>query len=238
VRAAYDFDLHGKSDAQIDAWLAAAETEAWRQGGAEGAMADAWGDFRADVLARLTKAAVIQAHVELGRDGMGDDADEADFEAWMTYVADKIDDATGMCVTVSARRRGDVQTNAVSTQLDRDDEPEIGRLERALESLWEAFCADLSAWPTRIRVAALSFRDADVAEGAVEVQLTVAVGLRSLAGDATLVPDGDGYRPIGDEPSAWLSYNIVNLLTEELNERDFTLALEKIRAEASSRVVG
>jgi hypothetical protein len=86
--------------------------------------------------------AVVSAALVLGRDGMGPDADEADFDAWTTYVCERIDAATGLDVAVEIRGKRDVQDNGY-----RADDPDA--LRDAVNSLWDDFCADASAWPAR-----------------------------------------------------------------------------------------
>jgi hypothetical protein len=83
------------------------------------------------------------ATITLGRDGMGSQADEADFDAWVTYVCEHIDEATGLDVDVEVRRLGDVQNDAVTGTDDRQ------LIHDAVRYLWDVFCADASAWPVR-----------------------------------------------------------------------------------------
>ena len=83
----------------------------------------------------------MSATVILGRDGMGAEATEADFYAWVAYVCEHIDEATGQNVDVEIRGVRDVQDDAVRGTLDPQPIRDV------LQSLWEAFCADPSAWP-------------------------------------------------------------------------------------------
>ena len=83
------------------------------------------------------------ATITLGRDGMGPQADEADFDAWVTYVCEHIDEATGLDVDVEVRRLGDVQDDAVTGTDDRQ------LIHAAVRYLWDVYCADDSAWPVR-----------------------------------------------------------------------------------------
>lgn len=85
-----------------------------------------------------------KALVVLGRDGMGPEADESDFLAYVRYVSDRIDEACGFAVDVETRGPRDVQENAVRGLCDDDVEHTV---RVALERLWESFCADASAWP-------------------------------------------------------------------------------------------
>jgi hypothetical protein len=86
---------------------------------------------------------VSAATIVLGRDGMGALADEADFDAWVAYVSDRIDDATGLDVTVEVRRARDVQDDAITGTDDRQP------IHDTIQSLWDDFCSDDSAWPSR-----------------------------------------------------------------------------------------
>jgi hypothetical protein len=86
----------------------------------------------------------LAATLTLGRDGMGPEADEADFDAWTTYVCEHIDEATGLDVAVEIRGERDVQDDHIVA--DDDDRESI---ENALVTLWEAFCADTTLWPSR-----------------------------------------------------------------------------------------
>lgn len=86
------------------------------------------------------------AVVTLGRDGMGPEADESDYLAWVAYVENHIDDATGLDVRVDTRSARDVQDDAIRVYRDGYEEADV---HDALQSLWEAFCADPTAWPNR-----------------------------------------------------------------------------------------
>jgi hypothetical protein len=78
------------------------------------------------------------AIVRLGRDGMGPAADEADFDAWTTYVREHIDEATGLDVAVETRGARCVQDDRVVA-----DDADRQTIYDALQSLWEAFCTDM-----------------------------------------------------------------------------------------------
>lgn len=83
--------------------------------------------------------------VVLGRDGMGPESDEADYDAWVSYVADRIDKRSGLDVTVEESNPRDVQIDQYSSDVDGNDEI----VAEAISALWEEFCADTSAWPAR-----------------------------------------------------------------------------------------
>lgn len=85
------------------------------------------------------------ATVILGRDGMGDAADEDDFDAWVAYVTERIDAASGLDVDVQTRGARDVQSTGYPGAMD----DEAQTLRDALVTLWADFCADDSAWPKR-----------------------------------------------------------------------------------------
>lgn len=80
---------------------------------------------------------MTRAMLVLGRDGMGNDATEADYDAWVSYVCERIDDATGLMVDVETRGPRDVQTDVISGV--SDDERTI--VEEAKASLWDDWCA-------------------------------------------------------------------------------------------------
>lgn len=88
--------------------------------------------------------------VTLGRE-LGCDTDEADFDAWVSYVCDRIDETSGCDVTVETRMPRDIQDDDVRAQdLARDDGyPAALAVTEALCALWDDFCADTGAWPKR-----------------------------------------------------------------------------------------
>lgn len=86
--------------------------------------------------------------VTLTADGMGPEADEADFDALASYVAERIDERTGLSVEVDQHAfsgPGSLSTNTI-VGADSDERQTI---REALDALWEEFCADASAWPKR-----------------------------------------------------------------------------------------
>jgi hypothetical protein len=84
------------------------------------------------------------AKVILGRDGMGQNADEADFKSWVTYVTDHIGAATGLNITIEAAEPSDIQAPYSIYGLDDAEDVHL-----ALDALWAIFCEDDSAWPVR-----------------------------------------------------------------------------------------
>ncbi len=74
------------------------------------------------------------------------DVSEEDFDAWAEYVAARIDEKTGLDVSVEQARFGEAGE-------DRHDNMVVAYgadpIDEALRALWEDFCADASAWPAR-----------------------------------------------------------------------------------------
>ena len=108
-----------------------------------------------DVVEAGTETVKVQpstATLILGRDGMGSEADEADFEAWVDYVTKRIDERSGLDVTIEIRGARDVQDDKISADSDEDEHS----LNNAKQVLWGDFCADTSAWPFRIVVPEVS----------------------------------------------------------------------------------
>ena len=93
------------------------------------------------------------ATITLGRDGMGDNATEADFDSWVTYVASRIDEATGLDVTVNERRSRDVQEDAIRVEGTEDSDPSADRemVRGALAWLWNAWCSQADGRIARCR---------------------------------------------------------------------------------------
>jgi len=97
---------------------------------------------------------VVEVTLTLGRDGMGDNADEADFDAWVVFVTDRIDEESDCDVTVEVRGPRDAQDDDIRGGDERmpgcapgyDGNAAVGD---AMTRLWEAFCADTAAWPVR-----------------------------------------------------------------------------------------
>ena len=89
----------------------------------------------------------------LGRDGMDDGASDADFDAWVAYVAERIDARSGCDVTVEERAPRDVQSTGYVGERDPRDSARtadaVDSVRDAVGALWEEFCADASAGPAR-----------------------------------------------------------------------------------------
>lgn len=85
--------------------------------------------------------------VRLTACNMGSECDEADFDAWASWVIDHIDDAIGFEVhEVEQARFGDAGADRVSGAM----EEQSARIRDWLSNEgWGAFCADADAWPTR-----------------------------------------------------------------------------------------
>jgi len=92
-----------------------------------------------------------RAVLVLGRDGLGADADEADFEAWVDYVSTRIDEASGCDVTIEIRGARDVQDDDIRAIDDvrEDGYPTREAVDEAKHRLWDEMCADATAWPVR-----------------------------------------------------------------------------------------
>jgi hypothetical protein len=81
------------------------------------------------------------ASVTLTAYNLGPNTREADFDAWVAYVAEHIDEATGLDVSVDAfaftgRGAGGDKDNVSCDDEDRET------IEEALEMLWERGCAE------------------------------------------------------------------------------------------------
>ncbi len=98
-------------------------------------------------LVRLYYDTPRKMKITLHSDGMGD-ATEADFDAWYRFVAARIDDRTGLDVTLEQARFGDGGQDVPRWENDADGDT----ARDALAVLWEEFCADKGAWPARIYV--------------------------------------------------------------------------------------
>lgn len=85
---------------------------------------------------------MADATLILGRDGMGELATEADYDAWVTFVCERIDDATGLDVNVEERGAQDVQDDTIRGYAG-DEQP----IRDALETLWNEFCGSPEHWP-------------------------------------------------------------------------------------------
>jgi hypothetical protein len=88
---------------------------------------------RIESIYRVTRGR--SATLILGREGLGE-ADEADFLDWVDYVSERIDEATGLDVTVGVCRPRDVQTDAVTETLERE------YVLSAVQDLWGTYCAE------------------------------------------------------------------------------------------------
>jgi hypothetical protein len=72
----------------------------------------------------------------LGRDGMGAEATEEDFDNWVAYVTDRIGKACGFEVDVSVRGPRHVQDDRISWV----DPEQRETIHEAKQSLWEQWC--------------------------------------------------------------------------------------------------
>ena len=100
------------------------------------------------VIAIIEAAPAAEVTVTLRGDGMGEESDEADYDAWVAYVTEHLE-IDGVEVTVDAARFGEGGSTRVVAGgfTDRRDIEQDVRDQLAV--LWDAFCADESAWPAR-----------------------------------------------------------------------------------------
>lgn len=101
-------------------------------------------------------------------EALSKDAPEADFDAWVAFVARRNPDWT---VT------GDFSERVCDNEVDAED---VADVRESIQSDWDAFCADASAWPAR-----------DAASGCTggvindhNLDAIVALDLREVASDA------------------------------------------------------
>jgi hypothetical protein len=95
----------------------------------------------------------MSIEITLSASGMGDGADETDFDLWARYVAEQIDERTGLTVSVDQF----TFTGPGSWPEDKieiagnDGEPAdaVETIKHALGALWEDFCGDV--WDTMRR---------------------------------------------------------------------------------------
>lgn len=77
--------------------------------------------------------------VTLSSHGMGDDATEADFDAYVEFVTERLD-VPGVDLTVEAAEYGQPGE-------ERGDDEARATVRDELERLWELFCNSPEAWP-------------------------------------------------------------------------------------------
>lgn len=88
-----------------------------------------------------------RASVTLGRDGMGAEATEADYDAWVDYVCDHIDEKCGFEVEVErVHNPRDAQDNRI--QADGYGAGDSQTVRDALADLWVDFCDNPTLWPS------------------------------------------------------------------------------------------
>ncbi len=87
---------------------------------------------------RRLSAAVSGPVLTLGRDGMGENASEVDFDSWVSYICAHIDDRAGFSVEVETRGARDVQSDAVTGATDEERE----RGAEAKAAMWDDWCAE------------------------------------------------------------------------------------------------
>lgn len=81
--------------------------------------------------------------IRLCASGMGDDATEADYDAFVAFVSGRIDERCGFAVQVDSA----LHYECGYTQY-RGDDDDRETMQRAHDALWEEFCATPEAWPS------------------------------------------------------------------------------------------
>jgi hypothetical protein len=103
---------------------------------------EAWetGEAEHEGVAFLEDVAEVRrkASVTLYADGMGEDATEDGFDAFLSYVCEHIDEATGLDVAVEAERYGTAGATRVRAG-SADDEQTV---RDAVEALWGRWCSE------------------------------------------------------------------------------------------------
>lgn len=77
---------------------------------------------------------------------------EDDFDAWGTFVAERIDHRTGFNVEVDEAPFGDSgedEVVIVTRVSPEEHENAVETVRESLRDLWEEFCATPEAWPTQ-----------------------------------------------------------------------------------------
>ena len=106
-------------------------------------------DTGADAIAIIEAAPAAEVTVTLRGDGMGEESDEADYDAWVAYVTDRLS-LDGVDVTVDAARFGEGGRTRIVAKQGASDRRDLEQDVRdQLVALWDSFCADDSAWPSR-----------------------------------------------------------------------------------------
>lgn len=93
--------------------------------------------MNADPSSLTEEAMMTQITLVLGRDGMGADATESDFEAWVAYVCDRMDSRVGFGVDIQERGPRDIQSDAIES----GSEAQQSAVAEAKAALWHDWCA-------------------------------------------------------------------------------------------------
>jgi hypothetical protein len=83
---------------------------------------------------------MMRVTLVLGRDGMGE-ADEEDFDTWVAYVCDRIDERAGVVVDVDVRAPRDVQSDEIRGGTDE----QRTAVAEAKAALWDDWCSEGAA---------------------------------------------------------------------------------------------
>jgi hypothetical protein len=78
------------------------------------------------------------AEVTLSSASLGDSATEDDFDAWVSFVGEHIDEATGLVVSVDAKRFGDAGDDDVMATLESN----VTLIKEQLRELWDRWCSE------------------------------------------------------------------------------------------------
>lgn len=90
---------------------------------------------------------ILGKHTGLPGLGWGED----DFDAWLTFVCEHIDDATGLDVDVDTADPRDVQEDRIEVYPHDGEECYGDRIRAALSDLWVQFCETPEAWSAAAR---------------------------------------------------------------------------------------
>jgi len=134
----------GEGDAKLRGWEFANGTEAIETNG-DPLWSESTEGFAALWEAQGELPAPRAATLRLYSGAMGD-VSEADFDAWAAYVQEHLE-IDGLDITVERARFGEAGEDALSGDCT-EDEAESAH-EACAHGLWDAFCSDDSAWPSR-----------------------------------------------------------------------------------------
>lgn len=96
---------------------------------------------------------MADALVILGRETGCEGWGEAEFDAWLSFVCRRIDDATGLDVDVDVAHPRDVQEDRIEVYPHDGDGEECyaDQIRGVLSDLWIEFCSTPEAWSAAAR---------------------------------------------------------------------------------------